>query len=86
MTIKDLIEELEQMAEFCGEDTEVRLATQPSWPFEYSIGAVAAVNLNDDDEDGVERDGDEEEYVVYIGEGRQLAYLPGIASQELGWR
>jgi hypothetical protein len=35
--IYELIEELQQY----DEATEVRIAMQPHWPFEYSIGAVA---------------------------------------------
>jgi len=37
MTVQDLINELQGFSP----DAEVRLATQPSWPFEYSVSAVA---------------------------------------------
>ena len=40
MNIVRLIEELEYLKDIAGEDAEVRLATQPSWPFEYSIDSV----------------------------------------------
>ena len=36
MTVAELIEELK----FMDQDTEVRFASQPSWPFEYSINSV----------------------------------------------
>lgn len=29
---------------------------------------------------------DEPQQVVYLGEGSQIGYLPGIVSRELGWR
>jgi len=43
MTLNELIEELETLREsgVCG-DAHVRFASQPSWPFEYSITNVAA--------------------------------------------
>lgn len=65
MTINELIMELEQ---YDG-DTEVRLAQQPNWPFEYSVGDIAEAD------DGK----------VYIGEGSQLGYLSGEAREALGW-
>jgi hypothetical protein len=118
---RDLIELLQDV----DPDTEVRLAQQPRWPFEYSVGGVARVRIGGPDEGdvvtfeddaGVEHTGEvkqttedgmlvEEENggvrhvpfhqligylelteVLYIGEGTQLAYLPGNASRELGWR
>ena len=121
MTAKDLIDLLEGV----DPDTEVRLAQQPHWPFEYSVGQVVRVKTGGpeagavvtfEDDAGVEHSGEvkdttedglliEEENggvrhvpfhqligylelteVLYIGEGTQLAYLPGVASRELGWR
>ncbi len=41
MTIRELIVELEYIAKDVGDDVEVRYASQPSWPFEYSIGDIA---------------------------------------------
>lgn len=71
MTVAELIEELK----YIDQDSEVRLAQQPNWPFEYEIDSVVEVNgLNDD-----------EESVVYIGEGRQLGYLPQEAKNILYW-
>jgi hypothetical protein len=48
MRVGDLIEELRCY----DEDAEVRFASQPSWPFEYSICEVVAVEPDDDEELG----------------------------------
>ncbi|MCU0928810.1 MAG: hypothetical protein MUE62_06360 [Burkholderiaceae bacterium] len=92
-TLRYLIEQLQDMADTYGENTEVRIAHQPSWPFEYGIGEVVAGSEGDDDdgdddprEGGAQRDDDDTPVVVYIGEGTQLGYLPGNASRALGWR
>ena len=72
MTVRELIEELKYM----DEDATVRFASQPSWPFEYSISGVVqtTVNYNDNERD-----------MVYLEEGRQVGYLPSEAKEELGW-
>ena len=41
MNARDLIELLQDV----DPDTEVRLAQQPHWPFEYSVGQVARVTI-----------------------------------------
>lgn len=69
MTVLELIEELG----FLNPDAEVRLATQPSWPLEHNIRGI------------VEVEDEEERLVVYLGEGRQIGYLPGEAADALGW-
>ena len=74
MTVADLIEELKWMPE----GAEVRFASQPNWPFEYSIDDVVSVEIEN------RRTGEAEE-VVYLAEGRQLGYLPSEAKDELGW-
>ena len=66
MTVQELIDVLQSM----NPEAEVRLAHQPGWPFEASVG------------DAIEADGAE---VVYVAEGRPLGYLPGEVSQVLGW-
>ena len=43
MTVGQLLEALQDIAEEHGEDVEVRLAHQPQWAFEYSIGEVVLV-------------------------------------------
>ncbi len=71
MTVAELIEELR----YIDQNAEVRLAQQPNWPLEYEIDSVVEVNaLNND-----------EESVVYIGEGRQIGYLPQDAKNILYW-
>lgn len=70
MTAADLIEILEDL----DPSTEVRLAMQPSWPFEYSIAPNYAIT---------DREG--EEQIFYLAEDRQLDYLPGDISLQLGW-
>ncbi len=62
-------------------DTPVRLASQPAWPFEHTIGPVVATP-DDAEGDGTEPTDDP---VVWIGEGPQIGYLPGIAADALGW-
>ena len=41
MTVEELIDELRQYEP----ETEVRLAQQPHWPFEYALGRVVEVKL-----------------------------------------
>lgn len=62
-------------------DTPIRLAIQPHWPLEYTLGGVA---LTPDDAEGTgpEPTG---EPVVWIAVGRQVDYLPEIARTALGW-
>ena len=89
MTVQELMEMLEDMPQ----DAEVRLAMQPNWPFEYSIGRVIEpAEMAEFAEDAAKDGGndfdsdDEIPEAVYIGEGTQLGYLPGLVSQTLGWR
>jgi len=74
MTVRQLIEELE----FMNQDAEIRFASQPSWPFEYSIDDVISAEIEN------RRTGEAEE-VVYLAEGRQIGYLPSDAKNMLGW-
>jgi hypothetical protein len=64
------------------EDVEVRLAMQPSWPFEYSINSVEVI-LEEKDEEGEDIIPQE---TVYLVEGEQLGYLPQHVCNELGWK
>ena len=72
MTVGELINELKYM----DEGATVRFASQPSWPFEYSINGVVQTI--------VDNRGNEED-IVYLEEGRQVGYLPSEAKEELGW-
>jgi hypothetical protein len=49
MNIRDLINELEDIASEYSDDIEVRIAEQPSWPFENEIAQVVAVDLLKED-------------------------------------
>lgn len=88
MKLRELIEQLQKMESEHGGDVDVRLAHQPSWPFEYSISEVEAgvPGYDDEDEDEESPAKDDRETVIYIGEGRQLGYLPGSAARALGWK
>ena len=66
------VSELKEILEHYDDDMEVRFASQPNWPFEYSI--LDAVMVHVDEED-----------VIYLEEGQQLGYLPREAKEELGW-
>lgn len=48
MTVEQLIAALEELAEECGPDTEVRLAVQPSYPFQHTIEDVVLVGPDDE--------------------------------------
>ena len=78
MTVGELLCELE------GTDpsAEVRLAMQPRWAFEYSVGSI--VQMSALDNESVPEN--EQPQVVYLSEGNQLGYLPGYVSEELGWK
>ena len=99
MTLSELIQLLEDYADQYDPDiVEVRLAHQPSWPFELSIGGLAlrdpqAELIEEMQEAGLDDGRQKEELakiegeptVLYIGEGRQIGYLPGGVAGELGW-
>ena len=73
MTVRELIEELRLM----DQDATVRFASQPSWPFEYSIYGVIQTTVRDREDNEID--------MVYLEEGRQVGYLPKEAKDELGW-
>jgi hypothetical protein len=75
MTVGDMLDILEGL----DQNTEVRFASQPNYPFEYNINDVVVVEVEN------KRNGHSEE-IVYLGEGSQIGYLPGDVSIELGWR
>lgn len=64
MTLYELKKIIDDCMEYMDGDTPVKLAAQPSWPFEYSISDVVIV----DDDSNPDRG------VVYIAEGQQLGY------------
>ena len=73
MTVRELIEELR----LANQDATVRFASQPSWPFEYSIYGVVQTTVKDREDNEID--------MVYLEEGRQVGYLPSEAKEELGW-
>ena len=73
MTVRELIEELR----LADQDATVRFASQPSWPFEYSIYGVVQTTVKDREDNEID--------MVYLEEGRQVGYLPSEAKEELGW-
>lgn len=72
MNIHDLIERLKEYNDLFGPDCEVRLQTQPNWPFETTIAGVVTAEevLQNDDEN----DSDTCPNLIYILEGTQLGY------------
>lgn len=65
MTVAELIELLSDL----DPEAEVRLAVQPSWPFEHHLAPeVAEVGGR-----------------VWLAESGQIGYLPGEVAEELGW-
>jgi hypothetical protein len=75
MTINELIARLEEYREELGGETEVRLMTQQSWPFEnavHGLVSVPEINANSDDE-GFDCQGNADQ-VVYLVDGDQLGY------------
>lgn len=69
MTVQELMNDLQDM----NPEAEVRLAQHPAWSFEYAIRGL------------YETDGKEGVPVVYIGEGRQIGYLPEEVKEEFNW-
>ena len=51
MRVQDLIEFLEQLD---APDAEVRLASQPNWPFEYSVADITYISNEDRDAEPVD--------------------------------
>jgi len=62
-------------------NTPVRLATQPGYPLEYTLGRIACTP------DDAEHDGTTptQPAVVWLGAGEQVGYLPALAATALGW-
>lgn len=81
MTVQELITELEQM----NPDAEVRIASQPEWPFEYDVEQIREISRDDCNPDEPMPMADDEPSVVYIAEGRQLAYLNTSVAANIGW-
>ncbi|WP_034274343.1 hypothetical protein [Haloechinothrix halophila] len=76
MTI-ETVGQLAELLEGYDPDTPVRYAHQPSWPFEYTFGAVLLAPDTDLDPD--------QPATVWLTQGDQVRYLPGEISEALGW-
>ena len=79
MTLGQLISLLEEYRDEHGENCEVRLMTQQSWPFENRIaGVTSGVEMNEAEEDDPHEFADDqdvaEDTMVYIVEGGQICY------------
>lgn len=61
--------------------TPVRLAQQPGYPLEHTVGRVVCTP-EDAEGDGTPPT---DPPVVWIGEGPQVGYLPATAADALGW-
>jgi hypothetical protein len=79
MAIRELIEMLEDVAQEHDDNVIVRLAIQPRWAFEHSIGGVETASQSKREVR------DKAPAVCYIGEGSQLGYLPQAGAVALGW-
>jgi hypothetical protein len=64
-TVGDLLDALEDI----GRSTPIRLAIQPSYPFEHVIGDLILVD----------------NAAVYLSDGGQVDYLRADVRAELGW-
>lgn len=73
VTVEELIERLQEMEP----GSIVRLATQPSYPFENTVGEIAQGETVSEDGDPVK--------VIWIGEGEQIGYLNSETRDDLGW-
>ena len=81
MTVGDLKNELEYLLEdgAVTDNTEIRMAQQPTWAFEYDIrDGVAVVDVKDEYSNA-------KQPVVYLEEGSQLGYLPEDVASQIGW-
>ena len=76
MTVEELIARLEDIRDELGGDTEVRLMTQQSWPFENTIyGLCSSKEIEEACDDDEEDEGyGDEPVVLFIVEGTQLGY------------
>lgn len=90
MTPRMTVGQLKELLADYPDETEVRFAAQPNWPFEYSISADitdnGSGNENEDGEDEDQTDENGEPTIVWLAEGEQIGYLPGAVVTGLGWR
>ena len=77
MTVGDLKQHLYELSEsgHINEDTEVRMAQQPHWAFEYGVGRNVATIMDPHNSHCS---------VLYLEEGEQISYLNEEAARQLG--
>ena len=73
MTVGELKQHLYELSEsgHINEDTEIRMAQQPRWAFEYATGYSVAVS--------------DDKKALYLEEGHQIGYLPEEVANQLEW-
>ena len=73
MTVGELKQHLYELSESgqINEDTEIRMAQQPRWAFEYATGFGIAVS--------------EDKSALYLEESNQIGYLPEDVADQLEW-
>lgn len=83
MTVNEMIERLQEVAEDGFGECELRLAFQPNWPLQFRIGGIA---VPADESRGMgepDEEPDDADSVVYIVEGNHprddSPYAPGWA-------
>jgi hypothetical protein len=81
MTVGELKQHLYELTEAgqINEDTEIRMAQQPRWAFEYATGYGIATSNHD------EAGAPEVAKALYLEEGHQIGYLPEGVAQQLEW-
>lgn len=88
MKLLDLIDRLQEIAEELDEkagDTDIRIAEQPSWPFENRIFDAHLFNPEDAEGEEEEDESAKGDPVVYIVDGGQIGYLPSAVRREISW-
>lgn len=87
MTIQELIDQLEDMKDSVGENAEVRFASQPSWPFEYSIRDVHVLNKDERRqlaEEAMREDGMDEDEIRENFDEDELEFTEDVVYLEEG--
>jgi len=76
ITVNELKERLEEIAENGGGDFEVRMATQPSWPLQFTIRSVVEPERWAYDEPDEDEEDNPEDRIVYLVEGSSPQSTP----------
>jgi hypothetical protein len=81
MTVGELKQHLYELSNAgqINEDTEIRMAQQPKWAFEYATRSGIATSNHD------EVGAPEPAKAIYLEEGHQIGYLPEGVAQQLEW-